>query len=231
LAVAVGAANGINLSVTGALQAIDTSGSGKAYAIAAGTSGTNIWSVGGAVNDIVSLGNGASVTGRIELGGGTNLLTLDGAGILNGGVNNITTMTKTGSGTWATSGQLNTNDLAVRAGTLSLSSASVGRDLTVDANSVLDINVLQADSASVQIANTFTNNGEVSFSLEGLSPSETSFTVLTSGNPILGSGIYTSSSPLLTVNIVGNNIDLVFVKKPFPWELFLPAILNAKQNQ
>ena len=87
-AVAISAPQGMNLNVTGSLQATDTSGGGEAYAIRAGGYDrvTHIWIPGGAVSDTIVLGNGASVVGKIDLGGGTNLLTLDGAGSLNGDV-------------------------------------------------------------------------------------------------------------------------------------------------
>ena len=189
LAVGAGGDGGLNLNVTGLLQATDSSGSGEGYAVRAGMIDwrTGNWIDGGA-NDTIVLGNGANVVGRIELGGGTNLLTLDGFGSLDGAVNNVTTMIKTGSGIWTASGEISTNDLTVQDGTL-------------------DIRVQQAASPTVQVANIFTNNGEVFFSLAGLTPSGSTFTALTS-NGIAGVGTYSTSSPLLTVNTVGNNVTL-----------------------
>ncbi|MBI9110569.1 autotransporter outer membrane beta-barrel domain-containing protein [Maridesulfovibrio ferrireducens] len=189
LAVGAGGDGGINLNVTGTLQAVDSSGDDEAYAVRAGMIDwrTGNWIDGGA-DDSITLGNGASVTGRIELGGGTNLLTLDGAGNLNGAVNNITTMTKTGAGVWNISGGINTKDLTVQDGTL-------------------NIQITQFSTPAVEVANTFTNNGEVSFSVSGLIASGTTFTALTSNN-LTGTGTYTSNSALMAANIVGDNINL-----------------------
>ncbi|SDL12668.1 outer membrane autotransporter barrel domain-containing protein [Maridesulfovibrio ferrireducens] len=189
LAVAVGGNGGLNLNVTGTLLASDSSGLGEAYAVRAGCIDwkTGDWIDGGA-NDSIMLGNGANVLGRIELGGGTNLLTLDGAGTLNGAVNSVTTMTKTGSGTWATSGGIHTNDLTVQAGTL-------------------NVNILQRTTPTIVVDNNFINNGEVLFSLDGLVASGSTFTALSSKN-LSGLGSYSSDSIFMAADVVGNNVNL-----------------------
>ncbi|MFZ5812218.1 MAG: beta strand repeat-containing protein, partial [Thermodesulfobacteriota bacterium] len=80
LAVAVGADGAMNLYVTGTLSGVDTSGSGEGYAIRAGTpDGIGGWNTGSADNNIVTLGHGATIIGKIDLGtGANNALTLLG---------------------------------------------------------------------------------------------------------------------------------------------------------
>jgi len=180
LAVAAGGDGGLNLNLTGALRAIDSSGSDEAYAVRAGYIDwrTGNW-IGGAANDTVSLGNGANVTGRIELGDGINLLTMDGAGTLNGAVNNITTLIKSGEGTWDTSGGISTSALTVNEG-------------------ILKVNVTQTTSPTVAATGTITNRGEVTFTLESLLGSGDSVIALSAADPLAGSGTYTSDSILMT---------------------------------
>ncbi len=191
LAVAVGAKDGLDLNVSGTLSAVDSSGAGKAYAIASGMANENEWVVGGNVNDTVFLANGASVTGQIELGGGTNTLTLDGAGTLSGAANNITNMVKSSAGTWNTSGKISTVDLDVQAG-------------------VLGVEVLGTSSPSVEASGTITNNGEIRFSVEGTVGPGT-HEILSAANPLAGGGTYTladNNSIFLTMAQNANSITL-----------------------
>jgi outer membrane autotransporter protein len=189
LAVAVSANNGMNLNVTGTLTATDTSGGGEAYAIAAGTDdGSGNWTVGGAYDDTVTLGSGASVTGNIELGGGTNLLTLEDLGTFIGDISNITTLTKTGSGTWSTTGSISTDTLTVSGGTLKVA-------------------VSQTASPTVT-ADTVTNNGTILFSLDGSLTRGTSFTALSATSSLSGTGTYGTGSIFLRAEVNGNNVDL-----------------------
>jgi outer membrane autotransporter protein len=189
LAVAVSANNGMNLNVTGTLTATDTSGGGEAYAIAAGTEdGSGNWTVGGAYDDTVILGNGASVTGNIDLGGGTNLLTLEDLGTFIGDISNITTLTKTGSGTWSTTGSISTDTLTVSGGTLKVA-------------------VSQTASPTVT-ADTVTNNGTILFSLDGSLTRGTSFTALSATSSLSGTGTYGTGSIFLRAEVNGNNVDL-----------------------
>jgi uncharacterized protein with beta-barrel porin domain len=162
-AVAISAPQGLNLNVTGSLLATDSSGSGEAYAIRAGAYDwrTYDWIDGGAVDDTVVLGDGASVIGKIDLGGGTNLLTLDGAGSMSGVVSNITTMTKSGAGIWSTDGDITANALSVLGGTLnvnvdpaSTSTVRVATDLAVQ-DATLKVNGSQA-ATSMHVANDLT---------------------------------------------------------------------------
>lgn len=187
LAVAVGARQGMDLTVTGTLSATDTSGAGKAYAIAAGEVSGSSWSAGGDYDDTVTLGSGASITGNIELGGGTNLLTLEDAGTLIGDITGITTLTKNGSGTWSTSGSISTGDFTVDEG-------------------ILHVEVSQAASPTITATGTFTNNGEVNFSLDG-SFAAGRFTALTSSG-LAGTGTYTTDSLFLTAEVNGNDVNL-----------------------
>jgi outer membrane autotransporter protein len=188
LAVAVSANSGMNLYVTGTLNAKDTSNSGKAYAIAAGTANGKNWTTGGNYADTVILGRGASVTGAIDLGLGTNLLTLEDAGTLLGNVSNITTLTKSGSGTWNTTGNIRTGDLKVDDGTLL-------------------VNVTQSGTPTVVATGTVTNNGVIKFNLDGTITSS-SFPVLSSGVGLAGTGTYTTNSVFLTAAINNKNVDL-----------------------
>ncbi|WP_321345393.1 autotransporter domain-containing protein [Breoghania sp.] len=194
LAVAVSAAKGMNLSVTGTLSATDTSGSGEAYAIAAGTVSGGSWSTGGAYDDTVTLGDGASVTGNIDLGGGTNLLTLLGTGTLIGDITNITTLTKSGSGTWSTTGSITTDTLNVSDGTLV-------------------VNVTQTATPTVTVTGTATNDGVISFALDGTISTGT-FTVLDAGS-LAGSGTYTTASAFLSATVDTVNSDVLLTKLSF----------------
>lgn len=194
LAAAVSAGEGMDLTVTGTLSAEDSSGAGNAYAIAAGFSlGGSTWTPGGNYNDTVTLGDGASITGHIDLGGGVNLLALDGAGTLLGDVRNITALTKSGSGTWSATGDINTGDLTVNDG-------------------VLLVNVTQTASPTVTATGTVTNDSEIRFGLDGTVASGATFTALTSTG-LAGAGNYTTNSMFLSAAISGNNVDLT--KKGF----------------
>ncbi len=211
LAVAAAGNGGLNLNVTGQLGAQDLSGAGEAYAVRAGMLDwrTNAWIPGGAVDDFITLGNKAQVTGRIELGSGTNLLTLDGRGTLNGGVSNITTMTKTGAGTWAAIGRIHTRDLKIEKGTLSLDSSFshvVDNTLVVADGGVLTAAVRNPGIEAVRVGSTVTNGGQIHFKINSLVPSGTTFTMLSSKGLSEG-GLYTSSSPFLTIHTDANNVE------------------------
>ncbi|WP_022665369.1 autotransporter domain-containing protein [Desulfospira joergensenii] len=189
LAVAVSANNGMKLNVTGTLKATDTSGGGKAYAIAAGVEdGSGGWTVGGAYDDTVTLGSGASVTGNIELGGGTNLLTLEDLGTFIGDISNITTLTKTGSGTWSTTGSISTDTLTVSDGTL-------------------QVKISQTATPTIKATGTVTNNSTVLFSLNTPIATGTTFTALTGAGGLGGTGTYTTT-PFLTAAVNANSVDL-----------------------
>lgn len=211
LAVAVGVKEGMNINVTGTLSATDTAGTDKAYAVAAGQSdGSGAWVVGGIFNDTVVFGNGATVTGQVELGGGTNNFTLDGGGTLAGAVSNITNMSKTGAGTWTTTGKIDTDTLSVHAGTLSVdadTSHVVDGNMTVAAGSTVKAAVRQNGAATFRVTNTATNNGEIQFEMKTFAPAGTAFTVLSSGG-LAGAGTYTLDNPFLTVAANGNNIEI-----------------------
>ncbi|TDT92121.1 outer membrane autotransporter protein [Pseudodesulfovibrio indicus] len=189
LAIAVSSGQGMNLAVTGTLTAEDTSGAGNAYAIASGTSsGGGNWTPGGNYDDTVTLGSGASITGDIDLGGGTNLLNLAGAGTMLGNINNISTLTKSGSGTWSTSGEINTGDLDVDGGTLL-------------------VNVSQTAAPTVNASGTVTNNGEIRFRLDPGVDTTTPFTVLSAAS-LAGAGDYTTGSLLLAALVQGSDVKL-----------------------
>ncbi|MDJ0931527.1 autotransporter domain-containing protein [Breoghania sp.] len=186
LAVAVSAAEDMNLYVTGTLTATDTSGSGEAYAIAAGSASGSTWSTGGNYDDTVTLADGTSITGDIDLGGG-NLLTLLDAGTLIGDITNITTLTKSGSGTWSTTGSIETDTLTVSDGTLV-------------------VNVTQTATPTVTVTGTATNDGVITFVLDD-SISAGTFTVL-NATSLAGTVTYTSNSLFTSISIDSANGDV-----------------------
>ncbi|MCP4608983.1 MAG: autotransporter domain-containing protein [Planctomycetes bacterium] len=211
LAVAVGVKEGMKINVTGTLSATDTAGTEKAYAVAAGQSdGSGSWVAGGNYNDTVVFGNGAAITGQVALGGGTNDLTLDGGGTLAGAVSNITNMSKTGAGTWTTTGRIDTDNLSVNAGTLSVDADTghvVDGNMTVEVGSTVTAAIRQNGAATFSVANTATNNGEIQFEMKTFAPAGTAFTVLSSGG-LAGAGTYTVDNSFLTVAANGNNIEI-----------------------
>ncbi|WP_300671134.1 autotransporter outer membrane beta-barrel domain-containing protein [Desulfoluna sp.] len=212
LAMAAAGGGGINLNVTGNLLAADLSGQGDAYAVRAGHLDlkSKEWRGDDLSDDTITLGNGANVSGRIELGKGVNLLTLDGAGTLNGDVGNITTMAKTGKGIWAARGKIHTHDLNVEAGTLSLDSSAshvFTNNLVVAPGAILTAVVRNRAADVISLGNTLTNSGQIDFLMEPFFvPSGTTFTLVTS-NGLLGTGDYTTSSQFLSVNTKGNNVE------------------------
>tara|TARA_Y100001954_G_scaffold137204_1_gene146275 strand:+ start:1977 stop:4697 length:2721 start_codon:yes stop_codon:yes gene_type:complete len=177
-ATAIVSINGLNLEVFGTLYAEDVSGRGNAYAIQ--TEGTS-------VADRVFLGDGAHVTGIIDLAGGSNYLTMDGSGTMNGDIKNITTLTKSGSGTWSTKGSVETHDLAVDSGTLL-------------------VNVAQTAQPSIQASGTVTNNGTIFFAPSASIARGETFTVLSSAT-LEGNGGF-SYSPVFEGTVSGNNLEL-----------------------
>ncbi|BDQ38279.1 secreted serine protease [Pseudodesulfovibrio nedwellii] len=190
IAVGVSSGQGLKLNVTGAVSALDTSGAGKAYAIADGSrDGAGGWSLG-ASDDVVTLGDGADINGKIELAGGTNILNLVGGGYLNGSVNGGDTMTKSGSGTWTT-GEIAATNLDIQAGKL-------------------QVRVGQTATATVETSAAVNNDAEVEFLLDTTVASGTIFTGLTSGG-LTGTGVY--SSPMLEVAVAGD--DLTLTKKSY----------------
>jgi len=214
LAMAVGTAAGMNLRVTGSIKAEDTSGGGQAYAIATVDRGGGTffsWTLGGlAFDDRVVLGNGAEILGKIDLGGGVNTLTFEDSGTLTGDVSNITTLAKTGTGTWQTKGGISTRDLFVTGGTLVLDDSAthrVSNDLSISPGTSLSSMVRQIANPSVT-ANTLVNNGEMNFFLDTQLPSGTTFDVLTTTAGITGTGSLDAGTPLLEVSVVGNNIQV-----------------------
>lgn len=81
-AVAVASTGAMNLYVTGTLRGVDQTGGDAAYAILAGNA-----------NDTVTLATGANLTGKVDLGGGTDTLTLVGTGSLTSQVLNVENLT------------------------------------------------------------------------------------------------------------------------------------------
>jgi|GEM_PF-1691229 len=212
LAVGIGVEDGMNVHITGTVSATDTSGSGNAYAIASGHANGDSWSVNSAdtIDDTVTLENGVSITGQIDLGSGsgTDTLTLNGGGTLNGAVSNITHMTKTGSGAWTTSGKIETTNLFVHTGTLSMDAETghvVDGNLDVKAGTTLNAAVRQRETATIQVTDTATINGTVNFQMETFVPSEPGLVVISSGT-LVDAGVYTVDNPFMAAAANGSNI-------------------------
>lgn len=216
LAVAIGADEGMNLNITGTITAIDSTGGDGAYAIAAG------FPSGGTVSgkdyaDTVVLGDGADITGKIDLGQGINLLTLDGAGTLKGAVNNITTLTKTGLGHWETSGKIQTRDFVVNKGTMTIddsASHTITNNLFIGEGAVLTAGINTTASETVIIGNTLTNNGSLVFELNTLLPGGTSYTALIA-NSIEGTGTYTVGGGGILMDLRVNASDIKLTKRTY----------------
>lgn len=106
LAVGVASVGAMNLYVTGTLSGVDTSGSGRGYAIRAGSpDGTGGW-VASSANNIVTLDTGAALTGIVDLGTGANTLNLYGTGSTSSqllGVDNLVLGDGTTAATWTIS--------------------------------------------------------------------------------------------------------------------------------
>ena len=183
----------LNLQVFGTLKAEDTSGAKAAFAILG---------MGTGRPDRVLLGEGAHVTGAISFESGNSFLTMDGSGTLIGDVIGVTTLTKSGTGTWSAKGTVKTNDLAVDSGTLL-------------------VNVVQTAHPTIQVAGTVTNNGNIFFVPSAPIARGETFTVLSSGR-LEGSGTY-SYSPLFEETVSGNNLELTKLS-------FADAVIGAKPN-
>lgn len=181
LAVGIGVADGMNITVTGTISATDSSGSGKAYAIASGRANINSWRTVGTANDTVTLGSGSTITGTIELGGGTNTLTLDDAGTLTGDVKSITTLTKNGAGTWDATGTIQTDSMDLTAGKVI-------------------VTVTQTDTPALAVANTLTNDGEIEIQLDTSIAGGTTYTAISAGNNFAGAGTFTFTDTLMTTH-------------------------------
>ncbi len=201
-AAGIAAGQGLNINVTGTIQAIDTSGANNAFAILG-----DMYGGGGTYDDTVVLGNGASVTGQIDLAGGIDLLTLEGSGTLDGNVNGITTMTKTGAGTWTTTGEINANTLNINQGTLLISDNNTHTfdDINLQSDGILTVDIRSREDPIIKTNNTMTNNGQIHFLLNTLIPSYSKFNLISSGT-ISGEGIYTTSSPFFFITIIDNKI-------------------------
>jgi outer membrane autotransporter protein len=134
-AAAVYSLGAMNLSVTGTLRGVDTSGGGNGYAIQSG----------GGANDAVTLGTGATLVGKVDLGSGTDTLTLVGTGAASNQFINIENLV-VGTGS-TTSWTLNPT----------VANASSFTTLAINANANLTINEY------VTVTGTITDNGTLTF--------------------------------------------------------------------
>ncbi|MHC1712099.1 MAG: autotransporter domain-containing protein [Solidesulfovibrio sp.] len=136
-AVAVTSGGAMNLAVTGTLSGVDTTGGGSGYAIQSG-----------AAADAVTLGTGATLVGKVDLGGGTDTLTLVGTGAASNQFINIENLV-VGTGS-TTNWTLNPT----------VANASSFTTLAINANANLTINENVAIASS-----TVTDNGSLTFNL------------------------------------------------------------------
>jgi autotransporter-associated beta strand protein len=149
LAVAVGASGAMNLTVTGTLSGVDTSGGGAGYAIRAGApDGAGGW-VTGSADNTVTLATGANLIGIVDLGAGNNTLALVGTGSASNRFIGVTNLVAGNSGGTATSWVLNP----------SAANASVFGNLTIYPNASLSLN------ENVTITGNILDNGALIFDL------------------------------------------------------------------
>jgi outer membrane autotransporter protein len=148
LAVAVASVGAMNLYVTGTLSGVDTSGGGAGYAIRAGKpDGAGGW-IAGSGGNTLTLGTGANLSGKVDLGGGASTLKLVGSGATGVqflGVTNLVAGDGANPADWS---------LTPDAG-----NASSFSSLTVNANAALTIN------ENVTINGDTQNNGRLTFDI------------------------------------------------------------------
>lgn len=149
LAVAVASAGGMNLTVTGTLSGMDTSGGGSGYAIRAGApDGAGGW-IAGTADNSVTLASGARLVGIVDLGTGNNTLTLLGTGSASNRFLGVSSLVAGDVGGTATSWTLNPGPA---------DAGSFG-NLTVNANAALSLN------ENVTITGNILDNGALVFDL------------------------------------------------------------------
>jgi uncharacterized protein with beta-barrel porin domain len=156
LAVAVSSERAMNLTVTGTLRGVDTSGRGGGYAIKSGSA-----------DDTVTLGTGATLIGTVDLGGGTNTLTLLGSGSVSSKFVGVATLTA-GDGSTITNWSL--APAAADASTFGSLAVTTGATLTLN--------------EYVAIAGNIVDNASLIYNLGG---------VLSYGGVISGSGTITKT--------------------------------------
>ncbi|MBU1610986.1 MAG: hypothetical protein KKC99_03975, partial [Proteobacteria bacterium] len=210
LAVGIAAWEAMNLNVTGSISGVDNSGGGAGYAV---RSGRDDWVGGWAgdnnVDDVVQFGNGAFITGHVDLGGGTNALGMAGSGSMTGNLLNINTLDKADSGTWTINGRTAATNLSVAGGTLRMNNSdagspanTLGGTLTVNNGASMQLDVYQTAASSLDVTGAATVNGQVVFVPRALLASGTTFTAMTMAS-MAGTGQYTA--PLFTVDTSSGN--------------------------
>jgi autotransporter-associated beta strand protein len=148
LAVAIGSAGAMNLTITGTVSGVDTSGSGAGYAIRAGSpDGSGGWNTGSA-NNTVTLNTGAILIGKVDLGTGTNTLNLYGFGSTGTQFIGVTNLVA-GDGVSAANWILNPDS----------SNASTFGNLTINTYAALTIN------ENVTISGNTQNNGRLTYNI------------------------------------------------------------------
>lgn len=178
LAVAVGSGGAMNLRVTGSLSGVDTSGGGAGYAIRAGSpNGSGGW-VSSSADNTVTLDSGAKLTGKVDLGSGTNTLNLYGTGSTDVQIIGVTNLAA-GDGVNTADWTLNPNS----------SAASFFGNLTVNNYAALSIN------ENVTIVGNTVNNGKLTFDIG---------TYKSYGGVISGTGSVTKTGTG-TLSLRGNN--------------------------
>lgn len=206
LAVGIAAWGEMNVNVTGSLSGKDTSGTGAGYAIRSGRdNNAGAWAGDNNVDDVIQLGNGATITGHVDLGGGTNALAMLGSGTMTGDLRNVTTFDKFSAGHWVISGHTGVTNMTVDTGSLRLDSSAAGLPtntasgtLDVGEDGTLEVGVFQTAASSLDVTGAATVDGQVVFVPRTLMASGTTFTAMNMGS-MAGTGSY--SAPLFSVDI------------------------------
>lgn len=206
LAVAVAAASGMNINLSGTLSGVDTSGADKGYAIRSGQPDwwnnggvdyPNVWleNYGGFTpsDDTITLNTGAQLIGRVDLGSdgasGDSLI-LNGQGTLGISFENTEHLTKTNPGAWNLTANQTMDDTTVNGGTLLSNATLTSPTVTVNTNGTL--------GGSGTITGNVTSSGT-------LSPGNSVGTLTINGDYTAGAG----SKIKIEVDDAGNHDTLV----------------------
>lgn len=147
-AVAVAADGALNLTVTGTLSGVDTTGGGNGYAIKSAEA-----------DDTVTLGTGANLIGKVDLGQGSNTLALVGSGSSANQFLNVTSLV-VGDGTAVTNWTL--HPTAAAAGVFGSATVNRNASLSLNENATVAGNIVDNGSLTFDVASSLTYGGVIS---------------------------------------------------------------------